>query len=798
MKTIFGRISQKIQALVRIYEADGELAAAFRLQQIHSVLRFAPLTLLTGLFNASLIVWMFGDRIDSRVLMTWLAGVLITMWGTAKAWQRYRQGPERRWASVRALRRATIHAALVAALWVMPSFMIYTRDDIDAALMIPVMFISMMCAGGFVLANIPAASLIYVLIMTVACGIALALDGVTRNLDLILLTGFISAMVMASAIASARSFGSGLMAEAEAERQRQLVGLLLHDFESHSSDWLWDTDQNGFLKHVSARLAETFGRTQDDLRSNPFIELFVHDDADMTEGERDSLLTLATHLMQPVPFREVPVAVVVAGEHRWWSLTAKPLFDAHGRHAGWRGVCSDITESRRAALEMATLANFDSLTGLANRHHFRNQLSVIRPSVTDGARPCALLFFDLDDFKDVNDSLGHAAGDRVLQLVSRRLQERISAGDLLARLGGDEFALICWGCHTPARASALAEHLLDAFRAPIVIDDVSVRVGCSIGIALAPSHGEDPDVLLKNADMALYAAKAAGRNTWRFFEQDMDERARHRLSVHSDLLGALDRSEFELHYQPQIQMRTGRLAGFEALIRWHHPQRGLVAPNDFIPLAEETGLILPIGQWALEQACRAAMRWPDDMHVAVNVSAVQFARGAVVDVVRDALERSGLEPRRLEIEITESLLIHDSAAARETLGALRALGIGIALDDFGTGYSSLAYLRSFPMTKLKIDRSFVVSLNRDDGARAIIRAIINLADALRLETTVEGVETIAEWDALSRDVCTYAQGFLISRPLQETSISTFIANWRGLESLSAGPVPHRRIAAVMA
>ncbi|MBP6094920.1 MAG: EAL domain-containing protein [Methyloversatilis sp.] len=784
MSDIIARVEREARNLFRIYDADENVAPAFRAKQIRSVLRFAPLSIFTCIFNATLIVLMFGDRTSFWVVALWLAGLVACMSGTMQAWVRQRRRPARTGLSARALRRATLHAGFFGALWAVPAFIFFDRSDADATLIIPFVTVSMLCAGGFVLANIPTASAAYIVVLSLGTCIAFMIDGPVRNLDLVLMFSLYAVLTLACCIGSARTFGAGLMTEAEAERQKELVGLLLHDFESHSSDWLWDTDRNGFLQHVSARLAEIFGRTQEELRSKPFIELFVSGDADMSDGQRDALMKLSAHLMQAVPFRDVPVAVNVSGECRWWSLTARPLFDTRGHHAGWRGVCSDITDSRRAALEMATLANFDSLTGLANRHYFRTQLSIIRPSVDDRARPCALMFFDLDDFKDVNDSLGHAAGDRVLQLVSRRLKERIGAGDLLARLGGDEFALICWGGHSPERASALADRLLEAFREPVLIDDVSVQIGCSIGIALAPLHGDDPDVLLKNADMALYAAKAAGRNTWRFFALDMDERARHRLSVHSDLLGALERGEFELHYQPQVDMRNGRVAGFEALIRWRHPQRGLVAPSDFISIAEETGLIASIGRWALERACQDAMSWPDGMTVAVNVSAVQFARGAVVDVVRAALASSGLEPSRLEIEITESLLIHDSAAARDILGALRQLGIGIALDDFGTGYSSLAYLRSFPMTKLKIDRSFVISLSRDESARAIVRAIINLAHALRLETTVEGVETPAQWTALSGEECTYAQGFLIARPLPEPRIPDFLADWRGV-SLSA-------------
>jgi diguanylate cyclase (GGDEF)-like protein len=400
-----------------------------------------------------------------------------------------------------------------------------------------------------------------------------------------------------------------------------------------------------------------------------------------------------------------------------------------------------------------------------------------------------LFFLDLDNFKNVNDSLGHGVGDLVLQTVAQRLISTVRNNDLLARLGGDEFALISYGEDSAHRAGQLAQRLLDTFLAPCVINNKTLQVSCSIGIALAPEHGTEPETLLKNADMALYAAKSAGRNTYRYYESGMEIKAQQKLHLLNDMRAALEEhastskllhknftdelvwpqtpinGQFEIFFQPQIKLATQTIVGFEALVRWHHPELGLISPAQFIPLAEESNLIIPLGTWVLVESCKYAAKWPNNWRVAVNVSAVQFREGNMIDVVRWALQVSRLAPERLELEITESLLIHDNLAAQQTLTGLRMLGVRIALDDFGTGYSSLAYLRSFPLNKLKIDRSFVSALTQDPSALAIVNAIIQVAEALKLETTAEGIELPSEAEILHKCGCTDAQGFYFGKPM---------------------------------
>jgi len=381
----------------------------------------------------------------------------------------------------------------------------------------------------------------------------------------------------------------------------------------------------------------------------------------------------------------------------------------------------------------------------------------------------AVLCLDLDDFKSVNDTLGHPLGDNLLCQVADRLRNCLREGDRVARLGGDEFAILQASTIEPAEITSLMARLIEVIGAPFDLEGHQVVVGVSIGVALAPTDAADPDQLLKLADMALYRAKAEGRGTYRFFEPEMDARMQARRVLELGLRRALSNGEFELYYQPVVNLESGQISGFEALIRWNHPERGIISPADFIPLAEDTALIVPIGEWVLRKACGEAARWPNHVSIAVNLSSVQFKRGNVTQAVMSALARSGLSAARLELEITESVLLLNSESTLNTLHQLRAMGVRISMDDFGTGYSSLSYLRSFPFDKIKIDRSFVHELSSNRDSVAIIRAIIGLGTSLGMITTGEGVETREELEFLKSEGCTEAQGFLFSqaRPAEE-------------------------------
>jgi len=430
---------------------------------------------------------------------------------------------------------------------------------------------------------------------------------------------------------------------------------------------------------------------------------------------------------------------------------------------GWVATYDDVTERQRVEKQAVFLARHDALTRLPNRVLFHERVEQALAQVGRGAQ-AAVLCLDLDRFKAVNDTLGHPIGDALLQAVADRLQACVREVDTVARLGGDEFAVVQTGMESSAHAKLLARRIVDVISQPYDLGGHHVVIGTSIGVALAPDDGTHPDELLKNADMALYRAKLEGRGTYRFFEPEMDERLQARRALELDLRSALAAGEFEMFYQPLVSLTANQICGFEALMRWHHPTRGLVSPAEFIPVAEEIGLIVPLGQWALNQACTEAAGWPESVKVAVNLSPVQFKGGSLVHAVIDALYRSGLPARRLELEITESVLLQNNKTTLATLHDLRDLGVRIAMDDFGTGYSSLSYLRSFPFDKIKIDQSFVRDLCGKPDSIAIVRAVAGLGASLGMMTTAEGVETHAQLAQLRAECCTEVQGYLLSRP----------------------------------
>jgi diguanylate cyclase (GGDEF)-like protein len=446
---------------------------------------------------------------------------------------------------------------------------------------------------------------------------------------------------------------------------------------------------------------------------------------------------------------------------------------------GWVTTHQDITEATRAEARIAHLARHDSLTDLPNRVQFRDALETALASV-DADNKIALISIDLDQFKAVNDTLGHPSGDALLRAVSSRLRNCVRKTDTVARLGGDEFAIIRASAASRAGLSALATRVIDSLSEPFRIGDDDVTIGTSVGIAIAPDHGADFDTLLKSADMALYRAKSDGRGTHRFFEQAMDAKIRDRRALENELSKALANGEFDLFYQPLVNIARREVLGFEALLRWRSPTRGLVLPGVFIPVLEEIGLINEVGGWVLKKACADAVRWPGQAKIAVNLSPVQFKSSRLgLDVVA-ALAASRLPAQRLELEITETAMLQDAAKTLAMLGELKALGTSISLDDFGTGYSSLSYLQKFPFDKIKIDQSFVRELPKSDESLVIVRAIIRLASSLNMTTLAEGVETRKQFEILRHEGCAEAQGYLFSRPVSADQVERLYESVRSL------------------
>ncbi|GMP05615.1 EAL domain-containing protein [Bradyrhizobium sp. TM239] len=488
--------------------------------------------------------------------------------------------------------------------------------------------------------------------------------------------------------------------------------------------------------------------------------------SDTSEGAAEQFLSKLAAL----PFDTVSSRIDEFADGRLICVTRQPM--AGG---GWVATHLDVTEQRRSEARIAHMAQHDALTDLPNRVLLRERMEHAIAVTRNGGVDLAVLMLDLDRFKEVNDTLGHPAGDSLLRAVSARLRECTTETALIARLGGDEFAVIDYVTNPAVEAATLAENIRKALCEPFDLGDHRVTVGTSIGIAIAPRDGSDSDVLMKSADLALYSAKSGGRGAFRFFEPELDELMHARRNLERDMRDALAGREFELHYQPFVNTATGEIRGFEALLRWHHPRRGLVLPGEFIPLAEEAGLIVPLGEWILRTACAEAAKWPAHLRIAINLSPAQFRSKELVPVIVDALASSEIAPHRLELEVTETVIMHDSEAVFAALGQLRELGVRIALDDFGTGYSSLSFLQRFPFDKIKVDRSFVNELSsaRAD-AHHLARAVVRFAVSLGKTTTAEGVETKEQLDVLREEGCVETQGYYFGRPMPASSIAKML------------------------
>jgi diguanylate cyclase (GGDEF)-like protein/PAS domain S-box-containing protein len=549
-----------------------------------------------------------------------------------------------------------------------------------------------------------------------------------------------------------------LALEWQAEKARRFVA----DFEASGRGWFWETNADGALTYVSEPLAAHLGLTAAELIGRRFEDVLLLDSGD---GGDDSRRTLGFHLSARFPFADAVVRAPT-GDDVWWSLSGSPNFDGYGRFLGFRGLGSNLSEQRRSEAEASKLARYDSLTGLPNRAMMRAMLDQALANADARRRGCALMIIDLDRFKQVNDTLGHPVGDKLLKKVAARLAKVLGEDGQVGRLGGDEFEAILPGIEEEGRLSELARRLIDEVSRPYKIEGHEIRIGTSVGIAVAVPGKTLAEGLIKDADVALYAAKADGRGTFRFFAQEMHALATERQILETDLRYALANDQLTLVYQPIVDSVSEEVVAFEALLRWHHPNRGLLPPALVIPLAEETGLMPRIGDWVLRTACAEAAKWPSHIRVAVNLSPVQFADPALAATVTGTLAASQLDPERLELEINEAVFLADRKVTEATLTRLRGLGVRLALDNFGTGHSGLGHLRDAPLDKIKIDQSFVRGATAP-GSRngAIVRAIVVLAESLGMDTTAEGAETIEELSLIRRLGCSQVQGYIFARPM---------------------------------
>ncbi len=572
------------------------------------------------------------------------------------------------------------------------------------------------------------------------------------------------ALLMVSLVASVASQRFSEIAERELYRMRQLAGVSFEGLLIHRDGVILDVNQQ-LCDYVGCDAAALIGTQLVMLVAPASVEVIAASmrlPPDMNASPE--LMILTDKGLLPVEFRV-------------------RLIDYHGRPA--RAVClRDLTERRRSEARMRHLAHHDMLTGLPNRLLLDERLSQALEEAGRHGGSVAVLCLDLDRFKPVNDLMGHSAGDQVLVEVAARLSGLLRTGDMLARLGGDEFAVVLALPDDRGFGPRLAQRIVDGLAQPFDVGSRQVTIGGSVGLAMAPQDGTDGATLLRLADIAMYRAKEEGRGTFRLFEAAMDEQLRSRRTLEVDLRRAIAAGEMELHYQPIVGCTDGALLGFEALVRWNHPARGRIAPGDFIPLAEECGLIVPLGMWVLETACREAASWMLPLRIAVNMSPAQFHHPELSRQVDDILAASGLSPARLEIEVTEGFLIDNPDGALAVLSGIKARGVRISLDDFGTGYSSLSYLQRFPFDKIKIDRSFVQGLGQSDQADAIVRAVIAMAGSLKLTVTAEGVETREQLATLQAQLCDQVQGYLTGMPLPQPAL-------RPLISLASGEAPER-------
>ena len=562
---------------------------------------------------------------------------------------------------------------------------------------------------------------------------------------------------------------NGLLARAQRELQQKERSLALQnarfdDALEAMSLGLCLLDANYRIIVYNARFVEIFGleRAPPELGSLIFEHLdkeLLADDADAMErsGGKDDIAILNHHA------HHLPNGTVLL-------VSREPTSEG-----GWVCTFEDITERHRAQNRVVYMAHHDSLTHMPNRLLFWESIEQALAKPASDAFPCAVLYLDLDRFKEVNDTLGHPVGDALLRQVAQRLRQTVSRHDVVARLGGDEFAVL-HECTDNSLASTeeLARKVIEQVGQPYQIEENEILVSTSIGIAVAIRDGSDADQLMKNADLALYGAKGDGGNAYRFYSPAMDKALQSRRSLEADLRRGIELGQFELYYQPLVNLQTGVTASGEALMRWHHPEHGQISPAQFIPLAEETGLIESLGEWALRRACQDALNWPEHVRVSVNLSAVQFRKARLVEMVKSALASSRLDARRLEVEITESVLLKNNAINLKALHELRSLGITIALDDFGTGYSSLSYLQRFPIDKLKIDQSFVRNLETQPDSFYIVQSVATLARNLGMLTTAEGVETLDQLAMAVKAGCTEAQGYHFSRPIPEAEFRAIL------------------------
>ena len=561
----------------------------------------------------------------------------------------------------------------------------------------------------------------------------------------------------------------------------------MSEYEASGLGWFWETDPEGRVVYLSQYIADLLGKPLEELRGAQLQALFTTERGSDGSPPRNISLLFSGRKK----FTDLVVRAAIEGVEIYWMLSGRPKFDKKGAFLGFRGHGCDITDFRKAENETSRLAEFDSLTGLSNRHRMQQKIDATLTAFRAAKRCCAIMMIDLDRFKLVNDTFGHKAGDELLRQVSQRMKRVFDMTAEVGRLGGDEFQIMLPDIDDRGRLGELAKKLIAMISQPYSLDEGRCVIGASVGIAIAPYDGVTREEVMHSADIALYSAKNGGRGQFRFYSSDLQTESHIRKALESDLRNALERGELSLEYQPIVSVKNNHIARLEALLRWYHPERGKIAPNIFIPIAEESNLINSIGEWVIRQACQDAARWPDHIRISVNLSEQQVVTEGFSHLVANALANAGIEAERLEFELKESIHFGEEEASERELNSLRKLGVRLAIDDFGTGVSSLGYLRQAPFETLKIDPGFLRgAMEKDSRNPELIRAIVALAKGLQMETVMEGVEAMDEFELATGCGVDLIQGFVYSTPMPADEVDEFLAA-QGWEIRPNGPERQR-------
>nr|WP_221234761.1 EAL domain-containing protein [Sphingomonas aerophila] len=753
--------------------ADPAEWGRIRATQIHAGRQFVLFLLAANLVGAALIVMLFAHATPTLMLGGWAAVTIVVAVAAAMrrlATPKAADG----YATVADLRGAVGEGVALAAVWSVPALMFGAQPGSAAAYGMWMVLSLLMTATAIAMAPLALATMAFLGLLGTIVGIRLAVAGdVVAASTTVLFT----VLLVIACLNRARSLVMIRAAQMALGERDETVSLLLREFEESGADWLWETDAARRVVKASPRFAFACGLDPLAINGMPFLQVLAGptwESGNFSAGLR----LLAEKLKARDSFRDLRLPVHVKGEERWWEIAASPRFDERGSFCGFRGVGSDVTEQRASADKINRMARFDTLTGLPNRLQVNETLVRAMAEAEKWGSRCGFMMIDLDRFKAVNDTLGHPIGDRLLSRVSERLSQLMGDSAMCGRLGGDEFAVVIRDARDAHAVEALAHRIIETLSHPYEVDQHTLHVGASVGLAIGPRDGRTAEMLIRSADLALYRAKDAGRGVYRAYEPQLHVQAEERRVLEMALRKAIENNEMYLAYQPVVDAGTGGLTGFEALLRWTHPKLGAISPAKFIPLAEEARLIGPIGEWVLRTACAEAAQWPSHIRVAVNASPDQLQNPGFVSEVVSALAHSGLSPERLELEVTESVFMHEGLGATRTLERVLDLGVRLSLDDFGTGYSSLGYLSRTRFSSIKIDRSFVQAASK--GVReaiAIIRAVVALAKSLEMATTAEGVETEAEHQMVQDLGCTKVQGYYFGRPLPVEEARTLANRW---------------------